>query len=98
MRYTRWLSLGAVGLALWLPACAQKSDVEAVQASQKEILAKLDKLEKNQATLLAKVQGGQPAAAPQVDPNKVWEIPVGKSEVRGPKSAPVTIVEFSDFQ
>ena len=35
---------------------------------------------------------------PQVDPNKVYEIPVANSAVRGPKDAPVTIVMFSDFQ
>jgi protein-disulfide isomerase len=95
MRRIRWLFAPAVGLAL-LPACAQKSDVEAVQATQKEILAKLEKIEKDQATLLARAQ---PAAArPQVDPNKVYEIPIGNSQVRGPKDAAVTIVEFSDFQ
>lgn len=97
MKRTRWLWLFALGLAVWLPACAQKSDIEAVQASQKEILAKLEKIEKDQATILAKVQP-QPAARPEVDPNKVYEIPVGNSYVRGPKNAPVTIVEFSDFQ
>jgi len=98
MKNVRWVSICAVGVTLALPACAQKSDIEAVQTSQKEILAKLDQLQKNQATLLAKVQGPQPAAAPQVDPNKVYEIPVGNSHVRGPKNAQVTIVEFSDFQ
>jgi protein-disulfide isomerase len=87
------------GLVLAAPGCAQKSDVEAVQATQKEILGKLDKMEKDQATILARVQG-VPAAAqpPRVDPNKVYTIPVGDSYVRGPKDAPVTIVMFSDFQ
>jgi len=91
----------ALALALVISGCAQKSDVEAVQVTQKEILAKLEKMEKDQATLLTKVQAGAPAAAaarPQVDPNKVYEIPVGNSSVRGPKNAPVTIVMFSDFQ
>ena len=96
MRRMRWLLVPAVGLALF-PACAQKSDVEAVQATQKEILAKLEKIEKDQATLLARAPAAA-AARPQVDPNKVYEIPVASSAVRGPKDAPVTIVEFSDFQ
>jgi hypothetical protein len=45
-------------------------------------------------------QARPPAAAkrPQVDPNKVYEIPVAARPVRGPKDAPVTITMFSDFQ
>jgi protein-disulfide isomerase len=97
MKRNRWVWLSAVGLAIWLPACAQKSDVEAVQASQKEILVKLEKIEKDQATILANLQPQRPTR-PEVDPNKVYEIPVGNSYVHGPKNAPVTIVEFSDFQ
>jgi len=99
MRSIHTISMAAVALALAASGCAQKSDVEAVQATQKEILAKLEKIEKDQGTILAKVQAG-PAAPqrPQVDPNKVYEIPVGDSAVRGPKDAPVTIVMFSDFQ
>jgi protein-disulfide isomerase len=69
-----------------------------VQTSQKEILAKLEKIEKDQATLLAKVNAPAGAQRPQVDPNKVYEIPVGSSQVRGNKDAPVTLVMFSDFQ
>jgi protein-disulfide isomerase len=95
----RTISTAALAVALALPGCAQKSDIEAVQTSQKEILAKLEKIEKDQATLLAKVNA--PAAAgqrPQVDPNKVYEIPVADSAIRGPKDAPVTVVMFSDFQ
>ncbi len=84
-----------VALALTAPGCAQKSDIEAVQTTQKEILAKLEKIEKD---LAAKPAAPAAAQRPQVDPNKVYEIPVGNSAVRGPKSAPVTITMFSDFQ
>ena len=93
------IGTAALALALAAPGCAQKSDVEAVQATQKEILAKLEKIEKDQGTLLAKVNAPNPAAArPAVDPNKVYEIPLASSAVRGPKDAAVTITMFSDFQ
>jgi protein-disulfide isomerase len=82
-------------LAVAATGCAQKSDIEAVQTTQKEILAKLEKIEKDIAARPA-----APAAAqrPQIDPNKVYQIPVASSAVRGPKDAPVTITMFSDFQ
>jgi protein-disulfide isomerase len=100
MMINRTLGATAMALTLLTAGCAQKSDIEAVQATQKEILAKLEKLEKDQGTILAKVQQAPAAAAarPQVDPNKVYEIPIGTSYVRGPKDAPVTITMFSDFQ
>jgi protein-disulfide isomerase len=96
----RTIGTVALALALAAPGCAQKSDVEAVQTTQKEILAKLEKMEKDQAQILAKVNAGPaaPAARPQVDPNKVYEIPLADSAVRGPKEAPVTVTMFSDFQ
>jgi protein-disulfide isomerase len=95
MRTSRTFVTAALGLALAVQGCAQKSDIEAVQTTQKEILAKLEKIEKDIAARPA-----APAAAqrPQIDPNKVYEIPVASSAVRGPKEAPITITMFSDFQ
>ncbi len=95
MRTSRTFVTAVLALALVAPGCAQKSDIEAVQTTQKEILAKLEKIEKDIASRPA-----APAAAqrPQIDPNKVYQIPVADSAVRGPKDAPVTITMFSDFQ
>jgi protein-disulfide isomerase len=92
---TRSYVIVLLALAMAAPGCAQKSDIEAVQTTQKEILAKLEKIEKDLAARPA-----APAAAqrPQIDPNKVYEIPIASSAVRGPKDAPVTITMFSDFQ
>jgi len=42
--------------------------------------------------------GNVPQAPPQEDLSKVYTIPVAHSPVNGKKNAPVTIVEFSDFQ
>ncbi len=40
----------------------------------------------------------QPAGAPGPNPNERKDVAVGKSPMKGSASAPVTIVEFSDFQ
>jgi protein-disulfide isomerase len=98
MNTSRSYVIALVALTLVAPGCAQKSDVEAVakavETSNKEILAKLEKLEKD----IAAKPAAPAAQRPQVDPNKVYEIPVASSAVRGPKDAPVTITMFSDFQ
>ena len=89
----RSLLLGVATLA----ACGGGAkDIDDIKKGQKDILAKLDGLEKSVAQIKA-----QPAAAPQrpqMDPNKVYNIPIGDSFVKGPKQAKVTIAEFSDFQ
>lgn len=95
MRTTRSFTTAMLALAVLAPGCAQKSDIEAVQATQQQILAKLEELKKD---IASKPAAPAAAARPQVDPNKVYEIPVASSAVRGPKDAPVTITMFSDFQ
>jgi protein-disulfide isomerase len=95
MRSNPTYVIAVLALALTVSGCAQKSDIEAVQTTQKEILAKLEKIEKD---IAAKPAAPAAAQRPQIDPNKVYEIPVANSAVRGPKDAPVTIVMFSDFQ
>ena len=69
------------------------ADVDEIKKGQKEILAKLDALDKAVAQVKA-----APAARPQVDPNKVYTLNVGDSPSKGPADAKVTIVEFSDYQ
>jgi protein-disulfide isomerase len=65
---------------------------------QKLILARLDRIEENQKNMAKAIQ--QPAAPqrPAVDFNKVYNIPVGSSPVKGKKDARVTVVVFSDYQ
>jgi protein-disulfide isomerase len=91
---------GIISLALIvvLASCGgNPADIEELKKGQKEILDKLAALDKN----VQQIKTAPPAAAPQrpqVDPNKVYNIPLANSPARGPDNAKVTIVEFSDYQ
>src|SRR6266852_5897723 len=102
----RSIALLAAGAALTLSACADpqavgdiKASVERIEAQQKDIVTKLDALDKSNKDLATKVAAGaRPAAANAPDPNKKYDITVGTAPAKGPSDAPVTIVEWSDFQ
>jgi protein-disulfide isomerase len=95
MRSRAWILGVLVGAGCF--GCDQGAGgkLDEVAKGQKEILAKIEALEKTVNQIKA-----APAAAarPQADPNKVYTIPVDGNAMRGPKTAKVTIVEFSDFQ
>ena len=82
-----------------IAGCTDKTALKEIQDTQQEILT-------SQKDLIAKVTNIEttiknikaPPTRPTIDYNKVHNIPIGKSVVKGNASAPVTVIEFSDFQ
>ena len=82
-------------------ACTVETDVgdelEELMEGQKAILERIEKIEKSQKEFLVSWNQRFPKR-PAIDYNKVYDIKIGESPVRGAKDAKVTLVEFSDFQ
>ena len=86
-----------------MPFDTFKSVIDEQIKKADEQLKKGVKHEKLYETLVAenvKSAGSAPApsAAAAPAPEQKFDVSIGNSPVRGPKAAPVTIVEFSDFQ
>jgi protein-disulfide isomerase len=88
-------SLAAV-LALGVLGCepATKQDVEEIKAQQAEILAKLAAIEEGQKKGAAPARRGPPPE----DYSKVHKINVTGAPAMGNPNAPITLIEYSDFQ
>ena len=80
----------------------------AIVGSSFLLSSSLDRASEQFGTAVASIKDFKPAAAAAVaaparkdgrpDPNKVYQVAVGKSPFVGPKDAKITIVEFSAFQ
>jgi protein-disulfide isomerase len=91
------LASAATVVALGTLGCGPtREEVTQLLEQQGEILERIAKLEENQEKALE----ARPAARrrPPEDFDRVYQIEIGDSPVRGNPDAPITIVEFSDFQ
>jgi protein-disulfide isomerase len=93
----RWIALFVAGLALAGCNPQQSKDLADIKSKQDEILQRLSAIEEGQKKLQAAAPPARAARAEE-DYDKVYTIAVDASPVRGNADAPVTIVEFSDFQ
>jgi len=62
---------------------------------QRQILTKLTEIEQKLSRPAPRPAAARPAGP---DPTRTYELPVGNSPAKGPADAPITIVEFSDYQ
>jgi protein-disulfide isomerase len=98
----RWIAAGACSALLFSAAACQpagQKDLEEIKAQIGQLAQKIDSLD---AKLVAGAGGGgermQPPGPPPEDFDKVYDIQVDASPVLGKTEAPVTLVEYSDFQ
>ncbi len=90
--------LGIVVAALaFLAGCGPSADnLAELKSTQSEIGARLATLDtKLDALASAPVPSAPP---PAFDPDKIYDLPVGASPVKGPAGAKAVIVAFADFQ
>jgi protein-disulfide isomerase len=84
-------------IPLLITGCVDKKKVDGIAETQKEILTTLKSIE-GKIGNLAKAAPAPAPSRPTIDYNKVNNLPIGSSAIKGNKNAPVTIVEFSDYQ
>ncbi|MGH7790314.1 MAG: DsbA family protein [Candidatus Binatia bacterium] len=89
--------LAACALSV-LAACRGDDATDEVRAQQKEILAQLQALDEK-VDKLAAARPAPPANRPTgPDTTRAYNLPAGQSPTAGPENAPITIVEFSDYE
>jgi protein-disulfide isomerase len=98
MKFSIRISLILLAAGL-LAACTPPDNSEQIAEigrQQKEILAKLDAMEKKIEAAKAPPPRRQRPTGP--DPDKKYDLPVAASSIKGPEDGSITIVEFSDYQ
>ncbi|MDX2170725.1 MAG: thioredoxin domain-containing protein [Deltaproteobacteria bacterium] len=85
-----------LSLGLMTACHSDSAKLDEVREQQRQILERLTAIEKKLERGAARPPAAARAGA--VDPKQTYTIPVGDSPAKGPADAPITIVEFSDYQ
>lgn len=96
MRSTALWTISALA-TLSLASCGDDKYLGELKEQQRQILAKLTALDEK-IDKAASRAAAAPARQTGPDPARAYSLPVGNSPVKGPEDAPITIVEFSDYQ
>ncbi|MFN8641385.1 MAG: thioredoxin domain-containing protein [Candidatus Binatia bacterium] len=88
----------AIALVIAASAACQRdsTDSAARQAEHRQILSRLTELEQKVDRLALRPPTAQQPPGP--DPARTYQLPVEASPVKGAADAPITIVEFADYQ
>jgi protein-disulfide isomerase len=84
-----------VATIVLLSGCRNDEALNELRDQQRQILAKLNSLEEKLDKAPARPAPPRPSGP---DPARAYNLPVGKSPIKGPEEASITIVEFSDYQ
>jgi protein-disulfide isomerase len=98
---TPWFFVNGVALVGAQPVLAFTRLIDEAEAAARAKMAEGVSAERVYDVLSKANVAAKPPADPEGgadDANEVFRIPVGTSPTRGPASAPVTIVEFADYQ
>ena len=75
-----------------------KKDFIDINSQLRNLNSKVSKLESEIAKLKVGSNSKKPKERPKSDPNKVYDIAIGNSMIQGDPNAPITIIEWMDYQ
>jgi protein-disulfide isomerase len=87
-------SIGMLAASLALACGPSASEVREIRDALQQISTRLDSIEQ----LLSPLRAVAQQRPPEEDFSKVYQIEVGDSPIKGDPNAPVTLVEYSDFE
>jgi protein-disulfide isomerase len=93
--HRRTFTLACCVATVLVSGCRNDEALNELRDQQRQILAKLNSLEEKLDKAPSRPAPPRPSGP---DPARAYNLPVGKSPIKGPEDASITIVEFSDYQ